>query len=140
MVIKSRLDLIQTKNMGVKNKMATIIGAQTIGAEERRPKIKERMRRKSEQSRDRSRRKILELRRRYKIKVERNEQKMSKRKQHREKLGPTCVSLMHSRETEKQKRSAIGSLVPPKPKFSQAKTHAARIFGKRFELVEKGEI
>ena len=115
------------------------IGRKKVGADsaDRRDRIKERIRRRAEQSMEKSRRNILDLRRRYKIKVERNEEKMAKRKTHGEKLGPTCVSLMHSREKEKQKRSAIGSLVPEKPKFSQAKTHAPRIYGKRFELLEQ---
>lgn len=119
--------------------MAEIIGTKTIGvdSEDRRAMIKKRIRLRSEQSRDRSRRKLMELRGRYKLKVERNEEKMSKRKKNREKLGPTCVSLMPSRKKEKQRRSAIGSFVPAKPKFSQARTHAPRIYGKIFELLEK---
>ncbi len=119
--------------------MVSLVGTKRIGAdtEDRRAMIKERIKKRAEQSRDRSRRKILELRKRYETKVERNEEKMQKRKEHREKLGPTCVSLMPSRKKEKQKRSAIGSLVPEKPKFSQARTHAPRIYGKRFGLLEK---
>ncbi len=119
--------------------MVEIVGTKRIGADmdDRRALIKKRIRSRAERSMQKSRQKILELRRRYKLKVERNEEKMKKRKEHREKLGPTCVSLMPSRKKEKQRRSAIGSLVPPKPKFSQARTHAPRIYGKRFELLEK---
>lgn len=122
--------------------MVARTGTKRIGldAEERRSQIKNRIRNRAEQSRNKSRMKLMELRRRYKINVERNEERMKKREQHREKLGPTCVSLMHSREKEKQKRSAIGSLVPPKPKFSRAKTHTHRIFGPKFKLVEEGEL
>lgn len=122
--------------------MVAIVGAKRIGAdtEDRRTMIRDRIKRRAEQSRDRSRGKIMELRRRYKIKVARNEEKMEKRKSHREKLGPTCVSLMRPRVNEKQIRSAIGSFVPAKPKFSRAKTHAPRIFGPKFRLLEKGKI
>ncbi|MFH1695202.1 MAG: hypothetical protein ABH850_02105 [Candidatus Micrarchaeota archaeon] len=119
--------------------MVEIVGTKRIGAdsEDKRKLVIERIRRRAKQSTEKSRRKILELRGRYKLKVERNEEKMRKRKENRVKLGPTCVSLMNSREKEKQRRSAIGSLVPEKPKFSQAKEHAPRIYGKRFELIKK---
>lgn len=122
--------------------MVTIIGAKKIGAdtEDRRIMVRNRTKRRAEQSRDRSRNKIMELRRRYQIKVARNEEKMEKRKSHREKLGPTCVPLMRPRIKEKQIRSAIGSFVPSKPKFSRAKTHATRIFGPKFKLLEEGKI
>jgi len=118
--------------------MVDEIGRKKIGTDsaDRRDAIKERIRRRAEQSLKKSRRKILELRRSYKLKVKRNEEKMAKRKKYGEKLGPTCVSLMQSREKEKQKRSAIGSLIPEKPKFSQAKNHSPRIYGKKFELFE----
>ncbi len=114
------------------------IGMKKIGAdsEDRRPMIIDRIKRRAEQNRDKSRRKILELRRRYKLKVERNEAKMRKRIKNREKLGPTCVSLMPSRQKQKQIRSAIGSLVPAKPKLSRAKTHAPRLYGRKLELAE----
>lgn len=118
--------------------MVDEIGRKKVGTDsaDKRDRIKDRIRRRAEQSLAKSRRKILELRRRYKLKVERNEEKMAKRKTHGEKLGPTCVSLMQPREKEKQKRSAIGSLVPEKPKFSQATSHAPRIYGKKFELLK----
>ncbi|MFH1239907.1 MAG: hypothetical protein V1672_01715 [Candidatus Diapherotrites archaeon] len=118
--------------------MVDEIGRWKVGADsvDRRDVIKDRIRRRAEQNLEKSRRKILELRRRYKIKVKRNEEKMKKRKKYGEKLGPTCVSLMDSREKAKQKRSAIGSLVPEKPKFSQAKGRPERIYGKKFELRE----
>jgi len=119
--------------------MTDEIGRKKIGADsvDRSTMVRDRIKRRAEQNRDKSRRKILELRRRYKMKVARNEEKMARRKSNREKLGPTCVSLMQPREKEKQKRSAIGSLVPERPKLSRAKTHAPRIYGKRFELLEQ---
>ena len=122
--------------------MVDEIGRKRMGTNsaDRRDIIKDRIRRRAEQNMTKARRKILELRRRYKIKVERNEEKMAKRKNYGEKLGPTCVSLMQPREKEKQKRSAIGSLVPEKPKFSQAISHAPRIYGKRFELLKTNKI
>lgn len=118
--------------------MVGLIGTKRIGAdtEDRRSMIKERIRKRAEDKMKKSRQKILELRKRYKHLVERNEQKMGRRKQNREKLGPTCVSLMPSRQKEKQKRSAVGSLIPERPKFSQAREHAPRIYGKRFAQVE----
>jgi len=119
--------------------MTDSIGRTRIGlnSAEKSEKVKDRIRTRAEQSMAKSRRKILELRKRYMIKVKRNEEKMNKRKKQGEKLGPTCVSLMHSREKEKQRYSAIGSLIPLKPKFSQAKSHEPRIYGKRFKLFEQ---
>ena len=118
--------------------MTDSIGRTRIGltSAEKSDQVKNRIRTRAEQNMAKSRRKILETRKRYIIKVKRNEEKMNKLKTQGEKLGPTCVSLMPSREKEKQRRSAIGSLVPEKPKFSQAKSHAPRIYGKRFKLVD----
>ncbi len=120
--------------------MQSLIGAKKVGIDVTARKVlaKMRVKKRAEQSRDRSRAKIMQSRIRYKIKVQRNEEEMAKRKTYKEKLGPTCVSLMTPRKKAKQRRSAIGSLVPERPKFSQAFSHATRIYGKRFKLAEEG--
>ncbi len=118
--------------------MAGLIGTKRIGAdmEDKRSMVLDRIRRRTEEKLRKSRQKILELRKRYKHIVRRNEEKMEKRQKHRVKLGPTCVSLMPSRRKAKQIRSAVGSQIPAIPKFSQAITHARRIYGRRFAEVE----
>ncbi|MBU2639306.1 MAG: hypothetical protein KKG75_01215 [Nanoarchaeota archaeon] len=102
---------------------------------EKRKKIIHKVRKKAEQSRDDSRRKLLEANRRYKIKIARNEAKMDLRKKDKEKnLNPVVVSLMPSRKYAKSLRNPVNwSGVPNKPKYSGAITTRERIYGKRFD-------
>lgn len=106
---------------------------------EKRKNIIQRVRKKAEQSRDDSRKKLLEARRRYKIKIAKNEAKMELRKKDREKnLNPVAVSLMPSRKYAKSLRNPVNwSDVPNKPKHSGAITTRKRIYGKRFDWMEQ---
>jgi len=124
--------------------MVDSIGRQSFGrgaAEtgEKRKKIIQRVRKRAEQSRDDSRRKLLEASRRYKIKVAKNEAKMELRKKDREKnLNPVAVSLMSLWKFAKSLRNPVNwSGVPHKPKYSGAMTTRERIYGKRFDWLEQ---
>lgn len=121
------------------------VGRTRIGATSAQKRIQRRaqMRQKSEMSRDKSRQKIMEMRRRFKVKVARNEREMDTRKRCEERnLNPTAVSLMPSREATKKSRqnSTKLSTIPLKPRYSRANSARPRIYGNRFEAVERGEL
>jgi len=121
------------------------VGRTRIGATSAQKRIQKRaeMRQTSEMCRDKSRQKIMEMRRRYKAKVERNERTMETIKQCNERnLNPTAVSLMPTREYAKKLRqnSTKHSTIPLKPRYSRANTARPRIYGNRFEAVERGDI
>ncbi len=115
------------------------IGRKQAQGRERKALIRK-MRKKVEISTDKSRRKLLEARGRYEIKVRQNEEKMLLRKEGRERsLNPTAVSLMPSRKFAKLVRNpANWSAIPNKPKYSGAENARMRIYGKRFEWIERG--
>lgn len=96
------------------------------------------VRRKMEQWRDNARRKLLEMRRRYKSKVEQNEALMRAKKLNKEKsLNPSVVAFMPSKKFAKMlKGTAKWSGVPAKPKYSRLKPRK-RIYGKRWKLLEE---
>lgn len=124
-----------------------IIGRQSLGREpfgrmggRSRKNIIAKVRRKMEQWRDNARRKLLEARRRYKFKVERNEASMRRKKLDREKnLNPSVVALMPSQKYAKKIRNPSNwSSVSAKPKYSKVKPRK-RIYGKRWKLLEEGK-
>ncbi|MBI5073544.1 hypothetical protein HZA99_07030 [Candidatus Woesearchaeota archaeon] len=121
------------------------VGRTRIGATSAQKRIQKRtqMRQASEMSRDKSREKIMEMRRRYKAKVDRNERTMDTIKQCNERnLNPTAVSLIPSREYTKKirKNTTKLSTIPLRPRYSRANSARPRIYGNRFEAVERGDI
>lgn len=105
-------------------------------------KTRKRVKKKAEFSRDKTRKKLLELRKRTKLKVKTNEEKMDERKKaQRRGQNPTFVSVMPSRDYAKSLRNpANWSAIPKKTKYSEIEPKI-RIYGKRFDLVdEKGEL
>lgn len=122
--------------------MVDSIGRMSLGRTStqgrKRKEIIRRVRTRAEQNRDISRMKLLEARRRYKIKVKRNEEKMDARKEGREEnKNPTAYCTTPSRDYAKSLRNpANWSAIPSKPKYSNALSHRERIYGKRFKLVE----
>lgn len=123
--------------------MVNTIGRMPVGGKSKtgkpRKEIIRKMRLQAELSRDRSRLKLLEQRRRYKHKAEQNEKKMEVIKEGREGfLNPTAVETMPSYKYAKSLRNPANlSMIPAKPKYSNAETFMPRIYGRRFELVDK---
>ncbi|MFH1337575.1 MAG: hypothetical protein ABIH55_01735 [Nanoarchaeota archaeon] len=92
---------------------------------------------RTERSRDRARQSLLASRRRLKDKVKENEEKTVKRKALQPRnLNPTAVPTIPSKVWEKMRKSANLSTVPLEPKYSRAKTHRERVYGKKFEGYE----
>lgn len=121
------------------------VGRTRIGATSAQKRIQKRaeMRQTSEMCRDKSRQKIMEMRRRYKETIQRNEGTMDTIKQCSERnLNPTAISLMPSREYAKKirKNSTKLSTIPLRPRYSRANSVRPRIYGTRFEAVERGDI
>jgi hypothetical protein len=89
-------------------------------------------------ARDKARIKLLELRRKYKLKVRLNEAKMDARRGERQKsLNPIVHQTMPSRDYAKSLRNPVNwSAVPRKPKYSRVDPKE-RIYGKRFEIKER---
>ena len=121
------------------------IGRSRVGATSAQKRIQKRaqIRQNNEMSRDKSREKIMEMRRRYKGKVNRNEKNMDAIKRCNERnLNPTAVSLMPSREYAKKIRQNTTKLstIPLRPRYSRANSARPRIYGRRFDAVERGEL
>ncbi len=128
--------------------MKNTIGRQSLGREpfgriggKSRKIIVAKVRQKMEQWRDNARRKLLEARRRYKSKVQRNEALMHAKQLDREKnLNPSVVAFMPSKKFSKIFRNPTSkwSSVSAKPKYSRVKPRK-RIYGKRWKLLEEGK-
>ena len=114
------------------------VGLRAAARPRRAKRVKRRVGKQAELSRDRSRLKLWELRQRLKLKVRGNEEEMKRRKTESEKsLNPTFVPLMPSRKYAKMIRNPVNwSSVPLKPKYSRIDPKP-RIYGKRFEVWEK---
>ena len=103
--------------------MVDSIGKMPVGRSamsgRKRKSVKAKTIKRIEQWRDKARTNILEQRRRYKAKVERNEKQMAEKKEGWEKsLNPSAFSLM----SKSRNRCRIThSTVPPRPRYSKVK-------------------
>ena len=105
---------------------------QNSGARLKQTNFKKRSR--MEHWRDAARRNLLETRRRYKDKVEKNRAIMKERKSVREKSNnPTFAPL---KITVARRQCTAVSLVPAKPKYSKVQP-APRLYGMRLERLDK---
>jgi hypothetical protein len=96
---------------------------------------------KAELARDRSRSKLLAIRRKLKFQVEGNESKMDLRRlEHAKSLNPTSrLKTLAAHEWAKLVRNPPNwSSAPIKPRYSIVKPKP-RVYGKRFEALEKFE-
>lgn len=123
--------------------MVDTIGRMPLGGKRKTGKARKdvlrKMRTRAEFSRDRSRMKLIEQRNRYKFRLVQNEKKMEAIKQGRERnLNPTAVETMPSYKYAKSLRNPANlSTLPIRPKYSNAQTTRLRIYGKRFDLIDK---
>ncbi len=109
------------------------VGRSAMGGRKRKS-IKAKVKRKMEQWRDKARINIIEQRRRYKAKVERNERQMAEKKEAWEKsLNPSAFSLMPK---SRDKLRITHSTMPPRPRYSKVKPKE-RIYGNKWKKLEE---
>ena len=108
------------------------IGRSAMGGRKRKS-IKAKTIRKMEQWRDKARINIIEQRRRYKAKVERNERQMAEKKESWEKsLNPSAFSLMSK---SRNRLRVTHSTIPLRPMYSKVKPKE-RIYGNKWKKLE----
>jgi len=109
------------------------VGRNTMTGRKRKD-IKRKTTKKMEQWRDKARINIIEQRRRYKAKVERNERQMAEKKEAWEKsLNPSAFSLMSK---SRNKLRLTHSTMPPRPRYSKVKPKE-RIYGNKWKKLEE---
>ena len=109
------------------------VGRNTMTGRKRKD-IKRKTTKKMEQWRDKARINIIEQRRRYKAKVERNERQMVEKKEAWEKsLNPSAFSLMSK---SRNKLRLTHSTMPPRPRYSKVKPKE-RIYGNKWKKLEE---
>jgi len=118
--------------------MVDSIGKMSIGRSvmsgRKRKDIKRKTTQKMEQWRDKARINIIEQRRRYKAKVERNERQTAEKKESWEKsLNPSAFSLMPK---SRNRISVTHSTMPLRPRYSKVKPKE-RIYGDRWKKLEE---
>ena len=108
------------------------MGRSAMGGRKRKS-IKAKAIRKMEQWRDKARINIIEQRRRYKAKVERNERQMAEKKESWEKsLNPSAFSLMSK---SRNRLRVTHSTMPLRPRYSKVKPKE-RIYGNKWRKLE----
>lgn len=118
--------------------MVDSIGRMPIGrgvtGGRKRKSVKAKTIKRIEQWRDKARINIIEQRRRYKAKVERNEGQMTEKKEAWEKsLNPSAFSLMSK---SRDRVRITHSTMPPRPKYSRIKPKE-RIYGNKWKKLEE---
>jgi len=118
--------------------MVDSIGKMPVGRSamtgRKRKDIKRKTTQKMEQWRDKARINIIEQRRRYKAKVERNERQTAEKKESWEKsLNPSAFSLMPK---SRNRISVTHSTMPLRPRYSKVKPKE-RIYGDRWKKLEE---
>ena len=109
------------------------MGRSAMGGRKRKS-IKAKVIRKMEQWRDKARVNIIEQRRRYKAKVERNERQMAEKKEAWEKsLNPSAFSLMPK---SRNRLRVTHSTMPLRPRYSKVKPKE-RIYGNKWKKLEE---
>lgn len=109
------------------------MGRSAMGGRKRKS-IKAKVTRKMEQWRDKARINIIQQRRRYKAKVERNERQMAEKKESWEKsLNPNAFSLMSK---SRNRLRVTHSTMPLRPRYSKVKPKE-RIYGNKWEKLEE---
>jgi|SRR3989338_8081189 len=109
------------------------VGRSKLGGRKRKS-IKAKTIKRIEQWRDKARINLLEQRRRYKTKVERNERQMAEKKEAWEKsLNPSAFSLMPN---SRNRLRATHSTMPPRPRYSKVKPKE-RIYGNKWKKLEE---
>jgi len=108
------------------------VGRSAMGGRKRKS-IKAKVKRRMEQWRDKARINIIEQRRRYKAKVERNERQMAEKKEAWEKsLNPSAFSLMSK---FRDRYRVTHSTMPLRPRYSKVKPKE-RIYGNKWKKLE----
>lgn len=109
------------------------VGRSKLGGRNRKS-IKAKVTRKMEQWRDKARINIIEQRRRYKAKIERNERQTAEKKEAWEKsLNPSAFSLMPKSRNRLQ---VTHSTISPRPRYSKVKPKE-RIYGNKWKKIEE---
>jgi len=118
--------------------MVDTIGRMPVGRSKmggrKRKSVKAKTIKRIEQWRDKARINIIEQRRRYKAKVERNERQTAEKKESWEKsLNPSAFSLMPK---SRDRIRATHSTIPSRPRYSKVKPKE-RIYGDRWKKLEE---
>ena len=118
--------------------MVDSIGKMPVGRSamsgRKRKSVKAKTIKRIEQWRDKARTNILEQRRRYKAKVERNEKQMAEKKEGWEKsLNPSAFSLIPK---SRDRIRVTHSTMPLRPRYSKVKPKE-RIYGNKWKKMEE---